>query len=471
MRLSLVAALILNFAGCLVAVPSTFASSTVANLPEFTPTSPNPYFYSDSAVESLVSFDHVYVTDIRDLAQIERMTATDQRQFLNMTIRPTLKFIYGPLTRRELAGPQSDEFVVMDWQKAYLRNGFVAIPLHYKAHWLVNKSVAFAGHVQIPIPLNYEQLFTEKWKRCTDSQPAHQTHSFYWYFWDPTRYGCDHSKGVQYEEVDVQFGITTMAEKLSFPEYDRMLQSRSGDADLSMTIAFGYVEDPANPKPESDSDYGASEYRDFVKYVKRTYPYLTSRPIQIREYQNYSSSDRVIGYEFTGTKGETAIRLNVVIAAGVDQMYLFAKSFAHDHDDVFAWMGHSRVGSGFDADNFRSIVMGNPIYYSISDQYQVIYWGGCNSYSYYTLPFFEIKAKAFPNQDPKGTKNLDIVAHGLPSLFSLNVGNASVFTAAFMNMETHTSYQTMIQKLERQGERAGIPLMAVVLGDEDNSSQ
>ena len=49
------------------------------------------------------------------------------------------------------------------------------------------------------------------------------------------------------------------------------------------------------------------------------------------------------------------IVINVVAAAGIDQMELFARSFAHDHDGFFGWFGHSRVGSGFDAERFWQV--------------------------------------------------------------------------------------------------------------------
>ena len=51
-------------------------------------------------------------------------------------------------------------------------------------------------------------------------------------------------------------------------------------------------------------------------------------------------------------------------------------------------------GYGFDANYFRSLMKGKPDYYSITSEYQLIYWGGCNSYSYYALPFFNF----FPPQ-------------------------------------------------------------------------
>jgi hypothetical protein len=150
-------------------------------------------------------------------------------------------------------------------------------------------------------------------------------------------------------------------------------------------------------------------------------------------------------------------------------MKIFAKSFAHDHDSYFAWFGHSRVGSGFDAENFKYMVSQNPTYYSISPNYQLIYWGGCNSYSYYTRPFFKVKARAFPKIDPKGTKNLDIIANGLPSYFVLYSEIAMIQLQALLNWEHPTSYQSMVDQTENVVKNFGATALSVVLGDEDNN--
>ncbi|MGZ5279749.1 MAG: hypothetical protein ACXWC9_07405, partial [Pseudobdellovibrionaceae bacterium] len=101
--------------------------------------------------------------------------------------------------------------------------------------------------------------------------------------------------------------------------------------------------------------------------------------------------------------------------------------------------------------------------------YQMIYWAGCNSYSYYTLAFFDQKAKLNPTKDPKGTKNLDIISNALPSYFSLNAINAEILLKSLMKWEKPTSYQAIVDDIEKRAEKDGSTLVLVnVLGDEDN---
>jgi hypothetical protein len=190
-----------------------------------------------------------------------------------------------------------------------------------------------------------------------------------------------------------------------------------------------------------------------------------------KEYRGGWLPNLRIGSRFQLVRRDVNVTINVVVAAGIDQMDLFAKSFAHDHDGVFSWMGHSRVGSGFDAMRFGSLLRSDPEYYSVTNDYQLIYWGGCNSYSYYSLPFFEFKSKRDPEGDPRGTRNLDIIANGLPSLFAFNAQNSAIALDAFLNWDRRMSFQEIVDSVENHARTYGVWVLNVVLGDEDNPVQ
>ena len=223
--------------------------------------------------------------------------------------------------------------------------------------------------------------------------------------------------------------------------------------------------------PNKDFDFGMQEYRKFIRYMDRQAKklMLEKSPITQAEYLNPDFPEKVIGYRYKGLKDGATVEIKVVTSANIDQMNLFAKSYAHDHDGFFAWFGHSRVGSGFDAKTFSTMVNNDKEYFSITPNYQLVYWAGCNSYSYYTLPFFAQKAAAQPVLDPKGTIGLDILSNALPSLFSFNAYNATVTFEALINWTEPTSYQTMITTLEDYGrDEGGVIVLVNVLGDEDN---
>jgi hypothetical protein len=423
-------------------------------------------FYSPKGKEQVVSFSGVFLTEYRSLDQVSEMSLEDREQFKEYRIVPTLKYLFGPLTRREIGNPQRGIELQVDWTSATLLKGRVAVKYQYQAVWILDAGVQ--SGFQIPVPYDAEDLFTSKWKLCTDSHPDHQTNYYYWYYWDPSRPGCDHTQLDLYQNVKVELGSQTENQKLSYPEYSKML-SGSQSKNLQMTFAFGYVEDPSNPNPDYDFDSGMQAYRVFLQQARAALNGFTESPILQREYLGSSNQNLVIGHRFVGLIRGIPVKVNIVTAAGIDQMELFAKSFAHDHDDFFAWLGHSRVGSGFDADRFASMLRRNPSYYSLTNNYQLVYWGGCNSYSYYTLPFFELKARASNGTDPKGTLGLDIIANGLPSYFHLNSVNAEILLRNLLSFELRPSYQKILTEIETAAGSYGIDVLVAVLGDEDNA--
>ena len=369
------------------------------------------------------------------------------------------------MTNRSFGGEQKGFSLVVLWQDAYLEAGFVIIPYEYSGIWLINKKIRPISLFELPLPLNSHLLKTPLWENCTDSSPEHQDIGFFWYYWDPARNGCDHQLGVHFQIVKPQLKEKTPQTSVSYPEYGKMIRNNK----VALTFGFGYVEDPAEPMPFSDADFGMQEFRSFLGMVRNNLRIYNFRETEIleSEYLGGSRPERRIGSRFKFEKQGLSFEIKVVASGSVDQMELFAKSFSHDQDAFFGWFGHSRVGNGFDAFKFGSLMRQNGTYYTLTPEYQMVYWAGCNSYSYYTRPFFDFKANLIP-QDVSGTRGLDIISNVLPSYFSLNADNAEVLLKAIVNLEKRVSYQTIVNQIEQQSNASGISVLVNVLGDEDN---
>ncbi len=266
---------------------------------------------------------------------------------------------------------------------------------------------------------------------------------------------------------NLTFPLSTEQTTLTYPEYARMVHLENGRPLLAMTFAFGYVQDTIRPNPFTDRDPGMYEFQKFYTMVRRSLLPLNFLETAVLRNEITSGTEK-IGARFVGRLNGTEIRVSVISNAGVDQMEIFAHSFASQHEGFFGWFGHSRVGDGFDADNLKNMLTYYPNKFSVVDQYQLVYWAGCNSYSYYTLPFFDLKAKKNPTMDPRGTKNLDIISNTLPSLFAFNADNANVLFQSLVNQKEKASYQKIIRQIERLAQRTGYDVIVNVLGDEDN---
>lgn len=417
--------------------------------------------YSQAGREYKAHFEGIYRSNYKEISDI-------QPGYLIGSIRENTKFLFGPLTYRSLGGIQKGEKITPHPEQAVIENGRVLIPFSYEGVWMVHFDKVPEQYLELPLPFSVEDLSQTNWLSCTDAtDDDHATLGFLWYFWDPSRPGCKHKKDFDYQIVKIHFDQPTEQTVTSYPEYNRMIRQENGRSVLSMTFAFGYVEDNQHPRPFKDSDAGMVEFRKFYEIVRKTLvPQGFTETALLQK--TYTSGSEKIGARFIGKLNGLEYRVSVVSNAGVDQMELFAHSFAAEHDAFFGWFGHSRVGDGFDATQFRYILSDNPNQFSMSNQYQLVYWAGCNSYSYYTLPFFDLKARNDAANDPKGTKNLDIISNTLPSLFAFNANNANVMFQAIMNKNRNTSYQEIIGKIEDSAQNYGYDVIVNVLGDEDN---
>lgn len=426
-----------------------------------------PYFTSIRAEEVQVQFQALFKTELRSLAQIRQLSADEKSAYINEYILPTVKYLYGPLTHRGYGNPQRNFKVYVDWDKAILAKDWVLVPYVYKATWLLHQDLLKFQSLTVPVPYTAMDLVTPRWTLCTDSDPSHHSMELYWYFWDPSRPGCDQKDGMEYQETTVRFIRQTENIKKSYPEYTRLIRNRRSQPEMRLTFAFGYSESQDNPYPDTDEDYGIQQYQDFVRFLRKSLgPAFRVTPIVQGEFKKSPYPNKVMGYRFQGNQSGVLLTISVVAAADVDQMEIFAKSFAQDHDSFFGWFGHSRVGWGFDSDVLLYKLKYEPESYSISRLYQIIYWAGCNSYSYYTIPFFQMKVS---KSDPFGTKGLDIISNGLPSYFALNSINAKIIFHHFLNWKKVSSYQDILLDLEGAASSLGAHRVLInVLGDEDN---
>ena len=421
--------------------------------------------YARAADEYMVEFDAELKTELKSLEQLKQFSNYQKVDLIEYSIKPTVRYLFGPMTQRSIGGEQKGNLIDVNWDAASMREGFVFVPYTYHGQWLINNQAESNDQLEIPLPLNTKVIKSANWKNCTDT--AHADAESYWYYWDPARPGCDQREGVHYQIIRPQLSKKTVQTVRTYPEYANMTK----DGVMSMTFGFGYIEDPPNPQPMTDSDYGMGQLRSFISMVRKEVARNNAKESAIleKEYLGARQPSRVIGTRFEFEKNGVKVKINIVASGSIDQMELFTQSFAHDRDDFFGWFGHSRVGNGFDAFQVQRMLRNNSDYYSISPNYQLIYWAGCNSYSYYTKPFFDFKAN-LQNNDPSGTKALDIISNGLPSYFSLNASNAYVLVRALTNFDRPVSYQEIVNRLEIQSNQMGIYVLVNVLGDEDNSN-
>lgn len=448
-------ALILSLCLSVLALANCTSSKAPTTL---SPDASESALYSREAREATVEFSAVYITSYQSLEIYKQLEEFRPGMIENIEIPRLMTYLDGPIANRDIGAIRNVKITV-DKASAYMtKSGFVALKYKYEGTWLLKNHIkkAFA----FPVPFNYELINTPDWLKCTDQEPAHQNLSFYFYYWDPSRPGCDQKNGPNYQLVTIKFKEIANT-KLSYPEYDRLLTSGGQKNNMQMTFAFGYVEAIENPDPYKDADHNMENFRKFLERVRFMAKVLDFKetPILQKEYLGAVRAEHQIGSRFVGVKNKIRFEIKVVAAADIDQTEIVAKSYAHDHDAFTAWFGHSRVGAEADANEIHSLISNYPEFYSISKEYQILYWAGCTSYTYYVEPFFKVKS----------TKDLDIVTNGYSSSFSVYEKNAMTWLGALVNWDMRTNYQRIIGDLEQASSNIWRTVLANVIGDEDNA--
>ncbi len=130
---------------------------------------------------------------------------------------------------------------------------------------------------------------------------------------------------------------------------------------------------------------------------------------------------------------------------------------------VLIYNGHSGLGGHLDLTEivrlrgFKKMEL-NP------EAYQIFFFNSCTSYTYYNSRFFQKKRKPNQSVDPKGTKNLDILANGLSTSFDSDINTDMALVNAihvWVKQGQRTSYKTMARRIDTDN-------LFTVNGDEDN---
>lgn len=427
-------------------------------------------FYADTAEEYEVSYVQNFKTEYTSIEEYRSRVDGVQRHYMRFNdINPTVLSAAGPLNVRHLGGPLKFFEPDIRWDEPMLINGRVHIPIYVRNRWLLAKAIVKGPTLQIPMFLNYSEIKVPGWEKCSDKDHV----DLLWYYWDPSRSGCPHKQGVQWENVTVNIVSKTQNTTETYPDYARLIHIEDGQPTISMAFAYGYNVMPANPNPDADNEWGANNYRRMLQTIRSIAPKgFTETKVNLDKITLNGINQYPAGRRFIFTKNGIRYRISVYMESHeVYNTMFFMNSFAVENDSLFMWMGHSQIGMGFDPGVMNSMILDNPSIFKVSSDYQLLYWAGCSSYSYYGYPLFDIKQQYAGGN---GTQNLDILTNGLPSDFSILPDQANYLMNILLSINPNQpaagqpSFQTIVKNLDRLGGKNGVKIFANVLGDEDN---
>lgn len=333
-----------------------------------------------------------------------------------------------------------------------------AVEVSYRFEGKVNfHRNAFRNGNKTTVPLNlpldpatiYDLGVVRGKNRCTDAH--YNSAGDFFYFWDPDMEGCP----LNGNTTDV-LRLKGTLEKLentqsTYPEYDRLY----GKETLKAAIFIGYI-DGATAR-----DIGAVTYRGLRESLSQLG--LTLRE-ERKQFKLTSAGRETTGgvnhrARFDGevqTQLGQTLKLELTLLLAETESDNSDPTFhthlleAYQNADLVAYDGHSGLGGNLDLNNL-------PVF-SFKRNYQVFFFNGCSSYPYFNQNYFASK--------PGGSRNLEIITAGLPTMTSTSESNMLAFLTPFLSGHL-TSWQTIMNRIEASNGEEGTYLMGVN-GDEDN---
>ncbi len=266
----------------------------------------------------------------------------------------------------------------------------------------------------------------------------------FWHDWNPSADGCTPDEA---DIVKTSARVTKDKNVTNgkYPEYDLVWQ----DGSFEVVAIFGESDGGAS------GDAGVAEYESFLTQVKQALPGATST-------ENQHGTSIVKDVTIKGTaKVQGQDRPVTVTALLVDTLYTTGPDFDTRYDpisetaDMVIYNGHSELSKNTNALAAKGKV--DP------KKYQVFFFDSCDTYAYLDTSLTD-RRRQINEDDPNGTKYLDVVTNVLPSYFSNYANSSMSLFTALVKRDTPKTYNEILTELPADQ-------VVVVSGEDDNAFQ
>lgn len=387
--------------------------------------------YSASATASYLQFDgRVGI----------RSSSTPTKAEAQAQVREQIKFLQSNFRRTRSASVRSD------WKTAITSiesagPGLFRIHYRFTANAIVVNSLS--STVEVLVPVNPDTVAkADRLQNCVDDQKG----AFY-YYWNPRLPGCQMVEGSDYLRLNAFFTRTPNTAQ-TFPEYNRLFEN-GGVARIAIVLGKVYPTDGDDPTTFNPWSFPQLQYHLRKMGFSSQ---ITSRSPYIEEFQLQTKRGPVVVSLFFG---ETDIREQS--SKAFHQLY---KRYLETYN-VILYGGHAGTGK-----NLNLSLIKNASGLTIQPNrnlYQMLLLGACFPYAYYVKDYFDTKVTA---DDPRGTKNLDIMAEGVEGGFDHSAPQMSKIIQAILDYADDgklTSYQQLLNS-----DSTFSKALLSVQGDEDN---
>jgi len=314
--------------------------------------------------------------------------------------------------------------------------------------WGKKNDVPRELEVVLPKDNTYEGLerFVKSYSAtCVDWGAHDVTAGSMWYYYRPLRSGCrlGDADVVRAKAAVSRSPVNTTGK---YPEYDKVWE----DGALRVVAVFGKFEDGA-----TTNDAGIDAYNRFVATVAADLrPHSpTTSPAVLPSEPGVGVPEVVFDATLPGGKTVQVVALMVdnVRTAGAtfDARYEALSSRA----DLIVYNGHAGLGA-----NVRALAAKGAW---VAGQYVIVFMNGCDTYAYVDTALFDAHADV-NDDDPAGTKYVDIVTNSMPSFFHSMAGATTALVRGLMAFDEPRTYERIFADIDARE-------VVIVTGEHDNS--
>lgn len=289
-------------------------------------------------------------------------------------------------------------------------------------------------HYSIVLPLSPAAVYRQGQLRngfnaCGD--PHYQTQGDYFYFWSPRQAGCRLVENIHF--IKIQTELTPRLENLDSPTDSPRYEALEVNGLVSMSLHMGKYTSGTPSNPWRSRDPSAIDYQNLIKSL-RSLGYQSVGSASLTASGLYLETYQLSRINSVGSRTLLKIDLFYGESRQSNQAFSFFQSMdvALQRNSVIIYAGHSGLGSRLNPDSIRK-TMGlawqlNP------SQYQMLYFDGCSSYSFYVGSYLE--------QKNSSDHNLDIFAN--------TVEENTTYQGPFLLLKSITHYFSTQQKITYQ---------------------
>lgn len=325
--------------------------------------------------------------------------------------------------------------------------------------------------VPLKLPLSPDLIYSQSldtkrgqpFNYCTDEH--YNDEGDFWYFWDPQYDNC---KLAEDDELVLRIDgklkmIPNTDEK--YPDYNKLYNDNGNKKTLKIAILLGYVDDITNHRSAHRKDTAYQSFLDINKTLKaRGFTMLDDKEHKKDSFRMSINGNQSKGANFlrefvstikTDTNKEVDVTIQVLLAdtslGSTDNTFRHYLVPAFEKSDVLIYDGHSGLGGNLNLKYLPKIKFNQ-------NKYQIFFFNGCSSYSYYNGMFFDAKG---------GTKNLDIVNAGLETSSDSSARNVLSFMQYIIQGDL-ASYEQILKKLEKSNGAENGTYLTGVMGETNN---